>query len=85
MLCKNAEIAGLDGVVCSPLESGKIHAVCGNGFLTVTPGVRFADGAVGDQKRVATPRMPKHSDRITLLWVGRLQPQRTRLLHMNAA
>ena len=52
---KNAEIAGLDGVVCSPLESGKIHAVCGNGFLTVTPGVRFADGAVGDQKRVATP------------------------------
>ena len=52
---KNAEIAGLDGVVCSPLESGRIHAVCGNGFLTVTPGVRFADGAVGDQKRVATP------------------------------
>ena len=51
---KNAEIAGLDGVVCSPLESGKIHAVCGNGFLTVTPGVRFADGAVGDQKRVET-------------------------------
>ena len=43
------------GVVCSPLESRRIHAVCGNGFLTVTPGVRFADAAGGVQKRVATP------------------------------
>ncbi|MGN0819297.1 MAG: orotidine-5'-phosphate decarboxylase [Christensenellaceae bacterium] len=52
---KNAEIAGLDGVVCSPLEAGKVHSVCGKDFITVTPGVRFADGDVGDQKRVTTP------------------------------
>ena len=52
---KNAKIAGLDGVVCSPLEAGKVHSVCGDEFLTVTPGVRFADGEVGDQKRVTTP------------------------------
>lgn len=51
----NAKIAGLDGVVCSPLESGKVHETCGANFLTVTPGVRFADGEVGDQKRVMTP------------------------------
>ncbi|MBQ1269816.1 MAG: orotidine-5'-phosphate decarboxylase [Clostridia bacterium] len=51
----NAKIAGLDGVVCSPLEAGKVHGVCGETFLTVTPGVRFADGDVGDQKRVTTP------------------------------
>ena len=51
----NAKAAGLDGVVCSPLEAGKVHAACGNAFLTVTPGVRFADGDVGDQKRVTTP------------------------------
>ncbi len=51
----NAKIAGLDGVVCSPLEAGKVHSVCGEEFLTVTPGVRFADGEVGDQKRVTTP------------------------------
>ena len=42
-------------MVCSPLESGKVHQVCGTGFVTVTPGVRFADGDVGDQKRVTTP------------------------------
>ena len=51
----NAKAAGLDGVVCSPLEAGKVHAACGNAFLTVTPGVRFADGDAGDQKRVTTP------------------------------
>ncbi len=51
----NAKIAGLDGVVCSPLEAGKVHEVCGNEFVTVTPGVRFADGELGDQKRVMTP------------------------------
>ena len=56
---KNARDAGLDGVVCSPLEAGKVHAACGEGFLTVTPGVRFADGDVGDQKRVMTPAQAK--------------------------
>ncbi len=52
---QNAKTAGLDGVVCSPLEAGKVHATCGDNFLTVTPGVRFADGDKGDQKRVMTP------------------------------
>ena len=52
---KNAAAAGLDGVVCSPLEAGQVHAACGDKFLTVTPGVRFADGDVGDQVRVTTP------------------------------
>ncbi len=47
--------AGLAGVVCSPLEAGKVHEVCGAGFVTVTPGVRFAGGEVGDQVRVTTP------------------------------
>ena len=56
---QNAMRSGLDGVVCSPLEAGKVHQVCGNQFLTVTPGVRFADGDVGDQVRVATPQMAK--------------------------
>ena len=51
----NAKNAGLDGVVCSPLEAEKVHGVCGNGFVTVTPGIRFADGEVGDQVRVTTP------------------------------
>ena len=51
----NAMEAGLDGVVCSPLEAGKVHDICGKSFVTVTPGVRFADGDVGDQKRVMTP------------------------------
>ena len=55
----NAKVAGLDGVVCSPLEAGKVHETCGAGFLTVTPGVRFADGDVGDQKRVMTPAEAK--------------------------
>ena len=52
---ETARNAGLDGVVCSPLEAGKVHDRCGKQFLTVTPGVRFADGDVGDQKRVMTP------------------------------
>ena len=56
---KNAKLAGLDGVVCSPLEAGKVHETCGKDFLTVTPGVRFADGDVGDQKRVMTPAQAK--------------------------
>ncbi len=56
---KCAEESGLDGVVCSPLEAGKVHDTCGKGFLTVTPGVRFADGEVGDQKRVMTPAAAK--------------------------
>lgn len=54
-----AKDAGLDGVVCSPLEAGKVHERCGAGFVTVTPGVRFADGEVGDQKRVMTPAEAK--------------------------
>ena len=56
---QNAKKAGLDGVVCSPLEAEKVHSVCGNEFLTVTPGVRFADGDVGDQVRVTTPQRAK--------------------------
>ena len=52
---ENAKKAGLDGVVCSPLEAGLVHERCGMDFLTVTPGVRFADSAVGDQVRVTTP------------------------------
>ena len=55
----NAAKAGLDGVVCSPLEAEKVHNTCGKSFLTVTPGVRFADGDVGDQKRVMTPAEAK--------------------------
>ena len=55
----NAKKAGLDGVVCSPLESGKVHECCGNDFLTVTPGVRFADSDKGDQRRVMTPAEAK--------------------------
>ena len=51
----NAASAGLDGVVCSPLEAGKVHKVCGEGFLTVTPGIRFDDASKGDQVRVTTP------------------------------
>ena len=55
----NAAKAGLDGVVCSPLEAGKVHDRCGKNFVTVTPGVRFADGDIGDQKRVMTPAAAK--------------------------
>ena len=56
---ENARRAGLDGVVCSPLEAGAVHERCGADFLTVTPGVRFADGEIGDQKRVMTPAEAK--------------------------
>ena len=55
----NAKLAGLDGVVCSPLEAEKVHTTCGKDFVTVTPGVRFADGDIGDQKRVMTPAEAK--------------------------
>ena len=65
---KLAQEAGLDGVVCSPLESSAVHETCGKAFLTVTPGVRFADGEVGDQVRVMTPEQAKKigSDYIVL-------------------
>ena len=56
---KNAAASGLDGVVCSPLEAKKVHSACGEKFLTVTPGVRFADGDIADQKRVMTPAQAK--------------------------
>lgn len=56
---KTAKNAGLDGIVCSPLEAGKVHEVCGKEFLTVTPGVRFADGDAGDQKRIMPPAQAK--------------------------
>ena len=56
---ENAKDAGLDGVVCSPLEAQKVHDTCGKNFVTVTPGVRFADGDIGDQKRVMTPAEAK--------------------------
>ena len=54
-----AKYGGLDSVVCSQLEAGKVHETCGPDFLTVTPGVRFSDGARGDQKRVMTPAEAK--------------------------
>lgn len=56
---KNAKAAGLDGVVCSPLEAGRVHEACGQSFLTVTPGIRFAGADRGDQQRVTTPEMAK--------------------------
>lgn len=56
---ENAKLAGLDGVVCSPLEAGMVKDACGKQFVTVTPGVRFADGEVGDQVRVTTPAKAK--------------------------
>ena len=52
---KNAKNSGLDGVVCSPLEAGKVHEVCGEGFVTVTPGIRFDSATAGDQVRITTP------------------------------
>ena len=58
---KNARKAGLNGVVCSPLEAAAVHTACGDDFLTVTPGVRFADGDLGDQKRVMTPAAAKEA------------------------
>ena len=51
----NAKLAGLDGVVCSPLEARKVKDVCGDSFMTVTPGIRFADGSADDQERIMTP------------------------------
>lgn len=56
---ENAKLAGLDGVVCSPLEAAMVKEACGKDFMTVTPGVRFADGDVGDQVRVTTPERAK--------------------------
>ena len=56
---KCAAESGLAGVVCSPLEAGKVHEVCGKDFVTVTPGVRFADGDAGDQVRITTPAKAK--------------------------
>lgn len=56
---KNAQTAGLDGVVCSPLEAAAVHESCGKQFLTVTPGIRFADSDVGDQARITTPQKAK--------------------------
>ena len=56
---ENAKAAGLDGVVCSPLEAAMVKEACGVEFMTVTPGVRFADGDVGDQVRVTTPERAK--------------------------
>lgn len=56
---KNAKMSGLDGVVCSPIEAGKVHNICGEKFLTITPGVRFPDSEIGDQVRVTTPAKAK--------------------------
>ena len=67
---RNARDAGLDGVVCSPLEAEKVHQCCGEDFITVTPGVRFADGDVGDQKRVMTPAQARRAGS-DLIVVGR--------------
>ena len=52
---QNAKEAGLDGVVCSPLEAGMVKKACGEEFMTITPGIRFADGEAGDQVRITTP------------------------------
>ncbi|MBQ9066409.1 MAG: orotidine-5'-phosphate decarboxylase, partial [Clostridia bacterium] len=64
---ENAKAAGLDGVVCSPLEAGIVHEHCGTDFMTITPGIRFADGEVGDQVRIMTPeKAKKNSDYIVV-------------------
>lgn len=65
---ENAAAAGLDGVVCSPMEAGVVHERCGKDFLTVTPGVRFADGDAGDQKRVTTPGQGQRTWLPTTSW-----------------
>ena len=67
---KNAADSGLDGIVCSPLEAAKVKEVCGEDFLTVTPGIRFADSAAGDQKRIMTPEKAGKSG-CDLIVVGR--------------
>lgn len=82
---RNAAKSGLDGVVCSPLEAAAVHSACGKSFLTVTPGIRFADGDKGDQSRVTTPAKAKElgSDYIV---VGRpITAAADPLRHMNAA
>ena len=56
---QNAKKAGLDGIVCSPLEAGKVHELCGSDFLTVTPGIRFDSASAGDQVRITTPAQAK--------------------------
>lgn len=56
---KNAKMSGLDGVVCSPIEAGKVHNICGDKFLTITPGIRFSNSKIGDQVRVTTPTKAK--------------------------
>lgn len=66
----NAKNAGLDGVVCSPREAGDVHKLCGSNFITVTPGVRFAENDIGDQKRVMTPKQAK-SEGADYIVVGR--------------
>jgi len=68
---QNAKAAGLSGVVCSPLEAALVKEACGQDFLTVTPGIRFADGDVGDQVRVMTRRRTRRGRRATTLWLGR--------------
>ncbi len=78
---KNAKEAGLDGVVCSPLEAAMVKQACGSQFLAVTPGIRFADGAVGDQVRVTTPAKARESVRIILSWDGLLRQRRIQWPH----
>ena len=58
---RNAQTAGLNGVVCSPLEAALVKEACGRNFVTVTPGIRFADGDVGDQKRIMTPALARET------------------------
>ena len=80
---KNAAVNGLDGVVCSPLEAALVKEHCGEAFVTVTPGIRFADSAAGDQKRIMTPEKAGRSAATTSWWAapsprtgpgGRLSP-----------